>query len=394
MAGTRKLRLSEAFVARLKPRTREYTVWDTRVAGLGVRVRPSGYRGYLFRHYALGRMQKITLGPVSSKAVNEARRECLEIAAQAQRDNRGTSVTKSCTETLHFCDFVTGQWRSDCYTRYRISTKIGVNSALRSQLLPAFGHRPLDALTREHINRWFDGYSVRSPGGANHALSVLRQILNHAIACGHIEKNPVRGVKRNRRTPLTRFLSKEEVRRLHLALDAYRDSKWTLAQQADVIRLLLLTGCRRGEIINLRWQEVEDNVLNLSDSKTGPRIVCLSLPAHGIIERQPRGHSEFVFPALRDPSRPMHRGIPLWYKVRKTVGIEDVRLHDLRHTFASHAVLQGVPLPVVSRLLGHSQVNMTLRYAHVANREIQAAAERIGSAIARLLAEPLQRQSR
>ena len=146
-------------------------------------------------------------------------------------------------------------------------------------------------------------------------------------------------------------------------------------QQADIIRLLLLTGCRRGEIVDLQWSEVHGDALVLGDSKTGPRKVPLGTEARRILERQPRTESPFVFPSPLDPSRPRGRELALWYRVRKEAGIEDARLHDLRHTHASHAVMNGVPVPVVSRMLGHSNVRMTLRYAHLADRDIEAAAE-------------------
>ena len=137
--------------------------------------------------------------------------------------------------------------------------------------------------------------------------------------------------------------------------------------------------------MTLRWQDIDGGTLNLADAKTGPRRVLLSAPARAILERQPRSAGAYVFPSPLDPGRPMSSGLPLWYRVRKEARIEDVRLHDLRHTFASHAVLQGIPLPVVSRLLGHKRPSMTLRYAHVGDREVEAAAERIGVAIARVL---------
>ena len=186
------------------------------------------------------------------------------------------------------------------------------------------------------------------------------------------------GIAPNRRPKLTRFLSRKEIVRLHRALDGQDGS--ANRQQADMIRLLLLTGCRRGEIVRLRWSEIRDDTLMLADSKTGPRKVPLNSQARRILERQPRGGSPFVFPSPRDLSRSRHPDIELWYRVRKEAGIEDVRLHDLRHTYASHAVMNGVPVPVVSRMLGHSNVRMTLRYAHLGDREIEAAAERVGQA--------------
>ncbi len=161
-------------------------------------------------------------------------------------------------------------------------------------------------------------------------------------------------------------------------LDGYEPRRPSCKAQADIIRLLLLTGCRSGEMLKLRWREVEDDTLELEDSKTGPRQVLLSPEARAIIEQQPRSGSPWVFPSPVNPAR-ARVDLSLWKRVlRKLAGIEDVRLHDLRHTFASQAAMQGIPLPVVARLLGHAQVQMTLRYAHVSDRDVEAAADRIG----------------
>ncbi|MDE0001260.1 MAG: tyrosine-type recombinase/integrase [Rhodospirillaceae bacterium] len=272
-----------------------------------------------------------------------------------------------------------------CIDRCKPSTQESVRWILNARLLPAFGSLLLDQITPARVSRWFDEYSRTAPGGANHALKRLRRILNHAVECGHLQTNPTGSVKRNPRPKLTRFLSREEICRLHCALDQHGRSRASLVQQADIIRLLLLTGCRRNEILTLRWQDIDGDTLNLGDSKTGPRKIYLNAVALNILERQPRSGSAYVFPSPVDSKRPLSRNLPLWTLVRKEAGIEDVRLHDLRHTFASHAVLQGIPLPVVSCLLGHTQPSMTLRYAHVADREIEAAAERIGTAIAGVL---------
>ena len=217
-----------------------------------------------------------------------------------------------------------------------------------------------------------------SPGGANSALRVFRQILNFAVAQGHIERNPVRSLKQNPRPKLTRFLSRDEIRRLHSILDRCEAARPSRRQGADIIRLLLLTGCRKNEILRLKWNEVDGDTLKLVDSKTGPRQVLLSPDAQAIVERQPRLGSVWVFPSKT--GHPL-TDVFLWRKVKKLADIPDVRLHDLRHTFASQGAMRGVPLPVEAKLLGHSQVEMTLRYAHVTDRDVEAAAERIGSVI-------------
>ena len=186
-----------------------------------------------------------------------------------------------------FRDFVAGDWKTTCYDRCKPSTRGRMDSALRTQLLPTFGARPLDRICRATVHLWFDRYSRTAPGGANRTLDVLRQILNHAIACGHLATNPTRGLTRNPRPKLTRFLSRSEVDRLHAALDAHR-GRGSGRQQADIIRLLLLTGCRKGELVRLRWSEVDGEALHLRDSKTGPRTVFLNAQAQAVLARQPR----------------------------------------------------------------------------------------------------------
>ncbi len=377
MAAKRR-RLTDANVAKLAPAAGEYTVWDTRHAGLGVRVRPSGSRTFVYRPWSEDGTRRITLGSAELMGVEQARGKCLalETAVRSEPAKRGAVPT--------FGDFCAGPVKA-WLDSIKPSTRKSAGWYLSGCLLPAFGSLPLDRIAPADVHRWFDAYSRTAPGGANTALWVLRRILNQAVAHGHLDTNPTRGVKRNPRPKLTRFLSRDEVRRLHRELDRCAGLRPSHARQADIIRLLLLTGCRKSEIVTMRWQDIDGDTLNLVDAKTGARRVFLNAPARAILERQPRSGSAYVFPSPLDPGRPLSSELMLWYAVRKRAGIEDVRLHDLRHTFASHAVLRGVPLPVVSRLLGHKRPSMTLRYAHVGDAETEAAAERIGAAIARAL---------
>ena len=376
--AARKRRLTNANVGKLAPTAREYTAWDTCHAGLGVRVRPSGHRSFVYRRKGEGDTRRITLGPAVLMSVEEARTKCLaiETGARSGRPEGGPVPT--------FGEFAAGPGKA-CFDRGKPFTRKAQARAVAARLLPAFGSTPLDRIDRAGVTRWFDECSRTAPGAANRALNLLCRILNHAIVCGHIRTNPTHGIKWNRRPKLTRFLSRDEVGQLHRALDRLTGARPSRARQADAIRLLLLTGCRKSEILTLRWQNVDGNTLNLTDAKTGPRRVFLNSQARAVLERQPRSESAYVFPASTDSRRPLSHHLPLWRSVRKEAGIEDVRLHDLRHTFASHAVLQGVPLPVVSRLLGHKHPSMTLRYAHVGDKETEEAAERIGVAIAHAL---------
>ncbi len=379
MAGRERMKLTDAAVARLRPREREYTVWDTRIAGLGVRVRPTGGRSWVLLLDRGGRTRRVSLGPVGVKSLEEVRRECHARKANPEPEKEA----RPAQPVPLFRDFVAGPWKEAHFDGYKPSTQRTARYQLAGQLLPAFGSKPLDRIGEAAIRRWFERYSRTAPGNANPCLARLRQILNFALACGHIEVNPVGRIAPNRRTALTRFLSREELARLHAALDA--QTRKSARQQADIVRLLLLTGCRRSEITGLRWSEVREDGLALTDAKTGPRTVPLGSGARAILDRQPRTGSPFVFPSPCDPARPRSPDLPLWYRVRREAGIGDVRLHDLRHTMASHAVMNGVPVPVVSRLLGHSSVRMTLRYAHLADRDIEAAAERVGQAMSAVL---------
>ena len=381
MAGKERRRLADAAIDRLRPREREYTVWDSAVPGLGVRVRPGGGKSYVLLLRSSGTSRRISFGPVSTKGVDEVRRECLARLATGEPDDPGNRKR----DVPLFREFVEGPWKEAHFERYKPSTRRKARIVLNRWVLPAFGSKPLDRIAPARVRRWFDAYSRTSPGGANRTLDILRQIMNFAIDRGHIETNPTRGVKKNRRTPLTRFLSREEIGRLHSVLDRHVERGGERRKLADIIRLLLLTGCRKGEIVRLRWSEVRGEMLMLADSKTGPRKVPLNSQARRILDRQPRGEGEFVFPSPLDPSRPRCGEFRLWYRIRKEAGIEDCRLHDLRHTHASHAVMNGVPVPLVSRMLGHSNVRMTLRYAHLEDRDIEQAAERVGQSIADLM---------
>ena len=374
----RRKKLTDALIRRLKRGAREYTVRDTVVSSLGVRVYPSGGSSYV--HFVEGR--KVSLGPAALKTVEEARAEC-------RRQLSDGVSEKKCIP--FFGDFAAGPWRDSWVNRCKPSTIRWRDGHLKNRLLPEFGDLRLDHITPMMVHRWFDGYSETAPGGANHCLQTLRNILGHAVVCGHVPSNPARGIKFNPGRKITRFLSREELDRLREALDRRERSTATRAsqrQQVDIIRLLLLTGCRKNEIVRLRRYEVAGNSLRLHDSKTGPRTVFLNARARAIIERRLTDGTEFLFPSPKDARRPIHDGLSMWYRVRREAGLDDVRLHDLRHTYASHAVMQGTPLPVVARLLGHAQATMTLRYAHTGDRETAAAAERVGKAISGLLGEP------
>ncbi|MCY3873220.1 MAG: hypothetical protein OXF88_02885, partial [Rhodobacteraceae bacterium] len=266
-----RVRLTDAGIRRLKPGVREYTVRDTRVPALGVRVHPSGTRTVVC-HFP---DTKKSLGPATLLTVDEARRECLRLQSEGT-DRKAVAPV--------FAAFAKGPWRESWLPRCKPSTIRGRDWVLDTQLLPNFGDLGIDRITHAHVHRWFDTYSRTSPGGANNALAVLCHVLNHAVKLEHIAANPARGVRPNPRPKRTRFLSRDEIDRLQDVLDRHAGGR--RGQQVDIIRLLILTGCRKNEIVRLRRREVDSGLLRLEDSKTGPRMVFLNRKAREIVERR------------------------------------------------------------------------------------------------------------
>ena len=245
-----------------------------------LRVRPSGHRSFVWHGRVQGEPVRATVGPAALMTVGDARKGALALSVgNVPRRAEGRSGAPL------FRDFVLEEWLPAYRRRCAPSSCQFANRVLKRQLIPAFGRLPLDAIRRIDVERWFDAYSRTAPGGANKALEILGQIMNAALAAGHAGTAPVKGIAKNPRPKLTRFLSAEEIERLHRVLDRLVGERPSRRQQADVVRLLLLTGCRKGEILKLRWSEVDGDRLNLADTKTGvyfPPMPAVSSQCHTV----------------------------------------------------------------------------------------------------------------
>ena len=223
------------------------------------------------------------------------------------------------------------------------------------------------------------------PGAANRAFEILRSMMFRAEECGFRERgtNPCIGIRKNPRRNVARFLDTDELARLGRALNA-REGKWPEAVAA--IRLLALTGCRRGEVLDLRWRDIGDGVITLADIKTGPRTVQLGEAAQAIVAALPgsRDPDAFLFPKNAGRDSPTNI-VACWRAVCDDANLGKLRLHDLRHTAASHAVMSGENLPFVGKLLGHHRHSTTAGYAHLADGHLVETAEKIGSIIAKAM---------
>ena len=282
-----------------------------------------------------------------------------------------------------FREYVNEDW-APRFRKLKPSTQKRTEQGLRRHLLPRFGDTQLTEITRRDIYRWFDSHSETAPADANRTLAILQGILSHAVEREIISISPANRIKTNRIPPRTRFLNQDEIQRLHRALDDYPVRIESGRQQVDILRILLMTGMRCSEVSQMQWQEVVYGPANLGpypiridlkDSKTGARSLPVSRTVGVLIHEQPsREQSRWVFPnRCADASKPRSKHITAWYRIRKVAGLGDVRIHDLRHTFASHAAMNGVPIPVIARLLGHSTTRVTSRYMHMSDESARDA---------------------
>ena len=249
----------------------------------------------------------------------------------------------------------------------------------RNQILPWFEGCQIAGITAHDVRQWFASLH-ETPVAADRSAPVLSVIMRQAEVYGFRPEgtNPCVGIKRYRRQGRERFLSTAEIRRLGEVL-ARHEADHT--QAVAIIRLLLLTGCRKGEIVSLKWRFYREGKLFLPDSKTGPRTIWLSSAARAVLDGLPR-KAIWVFTSARTDGCLAAEAVGrVWRRVRAETGLCDVRLHDLRHSYASIAIAQGETVLTIGRLLGHSDPATTLKYIHLADAMVRDAVDIVGAAL-------------
>jgi len=271
----------------------------------------------------------------------------------------------------------------DVFLRYSRNWKPGTLAVnriyLRNQILPFFRGRSVAEIRQADVRSWMASLAA-VPAAANRSLPVLSIIMEQAELYGvrSPDSNPCRGVQRFPQPGRERFLKQDEMRNLGSALSASQEANPILAA---LVKLLILTGCRQGEIRTLRWQDYRQGGIFLGDSKTGPRRVWLSSPAAEVLEHLPKIAS-WTFPgANQDQPMPTETLYRYWRCLRSSAGLADLRLHDLRHNYASFASRRGETVPTIARLLGHRNPSTTLKYTHLADGALREAAEKVGAAL-------------
>ena len=250
---------------------------------------------------------------------------------------------------------------------------------LRRQILPWFTGTQIADITRADVQRWFASRRA-TPVAADRSMPVLSVIMTEAERMDYRPEgsNPCRGIRRYRRKGRERYLSDVEIGRLSARLSVHEGER---PLEVAAIRLLLLTGCRKSEVLTLRWSDYREGRLFLRDGKTGPRTVWLSRAARNVLDNIERT-SAWVFPARRGngPAGPMWLR-HFWQRVRAEADLSDVRLHDLRHAHATFALRQGESVLAIGRLLGHASPHTTLKYTHLADAMVREAVETIGAVL-------------
>lgn len=376
------LPLTDAICQRAKPETKEYALRDQRQPGLVLRVQPSGTRSWTMRTRIKEKAVRHFLGNFPDVSVKAARQIANALLA-------GDADAPPVRSVAPLFEAFQAEHERRAGAFYKPQGLRAYQTYVRCELLPAFGGKRLDDIARQDVVRWFERYSLKRPGGANRALGILGAILGRAKAWGYMPdgwRNPVSGIRMNRRRIVGTFLSDSEMARLGAVLD---EKIAEGCNASALLRFLTLTGCRVSEAVDLEWQDVLPDRLRLRDSKTGPRDVPLGSPVRGFLKshraaltRRGLGRLRHVFPMFGGQRYEGVRSV--WHVVRRQAKLPPtLRIHDLRHSFASHAVMSGETLFATSRLLGHSRIQMTARYAHLADSAILSAAEKIGAIIAR-----------
>ena len=380
-------RITKRAVDALTAREREYMLWDRDIKGFGVRVHPSGRKVYVVKYRHRGRVVKTTIGPHGAIPPAAARARAAEIvtAARTGKDLAGRDLLASETGAPTVRELAARFVKEYVPARCKASSARSYESALRRHVLPRLGNRSVADITRADVTALH--HQMRAiPYAANRTIAILSAVFTAAELWGLRPEgtNPCRYVKRFREERRERFLSDEEYRRLGAVLREVDRTGGVAASAVVAIRLLMLTGCRLSEIMTLRWEYValESAELRLPDSKTGAKTVHLGAAAVAVLRGIARVEGNpWVITGRRPGCRVASLHYP-WALVRKRAGLEDVRLHDLRHSFASGGLLVGEGLPMIGKLLGHSQVQTTARYAHLADNPVKAAADRIAGRIA------------
>lgn len=384
--GSLMPRINKRFVDSLKPLLdKEFVKWDDQMPGFGIRVKPSGVKSYLiqYRNQA-GRSRRLTIGRHGQISPAVARDIAGDRFADIKKglDPAGEKTTARAGMTLN--ELADSYMTKHLIPKGKPSTVKEWRRLLDTTILPKLGGRKVADLKRSDIERLHRSLK-KTPTTANRVLTTLSAMLVFAEREGVRPdfSNPTRNITKYPEKKRERFLTASELSSLGDALSAAESDGETHPSAILAIRLLILTGARKSEILNLTWNEVdlERECLSLSESKTGQKVIHLGPPALELLSNSYREKDNPYVCFGVNPGEPYKGLQAAWKRIRDAANFEDVRIHDLRHSHASVGVGLGLSLPIVGKLLGHSNPATTSRYAHLADDPAKQAAVRVSGEI-------------
>ncbi len=410
-----KDRLSKERIEGYKPREKPYIVWDTACKGLGLRVSPTGTKTFLaWARLKDGTQRRPSLGPYHPGVdLAEIRREARRKLTAPAEDGE---IVPSRRGALTLAEYAEIWWakginrKANVKIQKRESTRAEERRKLDKYILPRLGRKKLADITRTNIDEMHDAIARDFPIQANRCLSVLRALLNQAVDDDVLDRNPIAGAKRVKMAPEQGRKVRLDEAQLKALGDVLRQTQIRYKSKGErkqperiytmnpyivaALKLLLYTGCRRGEIFGLAWSDVdiEGKRLHLRQTKTVPRDVLLNKPALRVLrELQEISIGPWVLPG-RAKGQHMTNVQKQWQIIREAAGLDDFPIHGTRHTFASVGKDLGVPVWLMADLLGHKlpDFRVTDGYSHAGEQGLRAETEKIGAWIAAALGEPLE----
>tara|TARA_R110002072_G_scaffold182916_1_gene339157 strand:+ start:161 stop:1333 length:1173 start_codon:yes stop_codon:yes gene_type:complete len=384
------LKISQKTTSGLKPLDREKYYWDDQIAGFGVRVAPSGAKTFVFKFREgrgrAARQRKVTIARAEKTDAASARQVAKRyqgFVAMGEYERIGQSVVSA---KPRVADLAT-QYLEEYAPNKKAPKSIRDDAAkITTYILPAIGQVDVDAVTHTQIRKLHLAMAA-TPYAANRTVALLSKMFSLAEKWDMraLATNPCRGIDKFKETGRDVVLGPEELARLGTALREFERSDGSRFAVV-IIQLLLLTGARRSEIEQLKWSEVDwdNNVLRKETSKTGRKRIVLSTEAANLLRALPSNREGWVFPAAFGENHYQGLG-KAWRDIRHRAGLDHVRLHDLRHTFATHGVTLSGNASVIGRALGHRSSATTAKYVHIQDDPVRRASQMTTDFIQRAL---------
>ena len=377
-----RAKITKRVVDAAKPGSKDAMFWDPELKGFGLKVTPKGKKVYLvqYRVKSSGRLRKYTIGthgsPWTPDGARDEAKSILGMVADGddpadKKADAGVTIRTLCDEYLLHME-----------GRSKPKSIAAARKYIERFISPLLGKRIVADITHADI-AYVHSKLKATPIQANRVRSLLSNLLTLAEVRGvrPLHTNPCRYVTPFKEKKHERSLSPDELGRLGTTLSD--NEKHAGPYVVGAIRLLLFTGSRVGEILSLQWDWIDWDKAEalLPDSKTGAKTIHFPAPAMQVLSEIPRVEGNPHVIVGRNPGKALQNLRTPWLRIRKAAELEDVRLHDLRHAYASVAVSSGMGLPIIGKLLGHSQTQTTQRYAHLASDPVKAAAEKVAGII-------------